>query len=81
MLSPHLNLFYTNIIIVMPITPFLGDFVPNSEFLQIYLLSFSRWITIPFDGLVPLIVFPCIDFMIEFCLLTLFATCYHIIGV
>lgn len=58
----------------MPITPFLGDFVPNSEFLQIFLLSFDLGITIPFDGLVPLIVFPCIDFMIEFCLLTLFAT-------
>lgn len=65
----------------MPIIPFLGDFVLNNEFLQIFLLSFSRQITIPFDGLVPLIVSPCIDCMIEFCLLTLLATCYHIIGV
>ena len=53
MLSPHFNLFYTNIIIVMPIIPFLGDFVPNIEFLQIFLLSFDLGITIPFDGLVP----------------------------
>lgn len=81
MLSPHFNLFYTNIIIVIPIIPFLGGYVPNSEFLQIFLLSFNCRITTPFDGLVPLIVSPCIYFMIEFCLLTLLATCYHIIGV
>ena len=61
--------------------PIPGWFCAKQWVSAIFLLSFRCWITIPFDGLVPLIVSPCIDFMIEYCLLTLLATCYHIIGV